>query len=681
MNKIKIKNRKLILNKKELPLLSGEVHYWRLNPDCWEKIVDRVKELGLNIIASYVPWEYHEYAKDKLDFEGKTAPQRNLLKFIKLLKQKNIWLIIRAGPYLYTEWVNKGVPLYLIKYHRNYPEFLKKSKWYIKNLCKAIKPYLATNKGNIILVQADNEIDVWSRYYEEDMGFLNKKGVFQKFLKVKYKSIDNLNRCCRTNYKNFDEVKPITKNIIDDLSYKRRYIDFCEFRHWYGIENAKWMVSEYRKNRINVPIYLNAYPSVEIQHLAEFQNIADIVGIDIYPVNEFRSQETEHRYYLDMVRYVYTFSTIPYIAELESGIWQGAHYNLGILTPNHYRLVCFSLLQAGAAGWNWYMIVNRDNWYMCPINEWGRKRLELYPVFQKIVSLFNQIKPTDCEKLTETAASYDMLQTASFPDYFVKNLVYNALYDADINYEFFDVSTGKISKKLLFYANEQYLSEQGQKALLKYVESGGNLVIFQNFPRQDEYFNPLNILNIKELDKILEPHECVIELGNEKVKIDSPLFVYNKVPGIPIIAEYTLSSSCSLEEDISFEKLIEGKKNVIGYIEKKGNGRIIVLGVIPSPSLIVAIHRYLGIKIYSRSLIKAVITSILSRDKKYFLIVTNNNLENKFVKIMLHKEILKNTKQAVNLMTDEKLEITESGELTVYVPAKDGTVLLLASCF
>lgn len=667
MISVKLQDKRIVVGGKHLPLISGEVHYWRLNPDCWEKIIDRVKELGLEIIATYVPWEYHETAKGKLDF-GK------LVRFIELAKKKNVWLIIRPGPYLYTEWVNKGVPDYMVKYHRNHPEFKKKSEVYIKKICSVIRPFLATAGGNIIMVQADNEVDIWSRWYEKDMGFLDVPGEFQKFLKNKYKNIKELNRCCGTRYKSFDEAKPVTEDVIDDFFYKRRYLDFCEFRHYYGVEVAKWAVESYRKQKINVPICLNAYPCVDIQHWRKFQDIADVFGIDLYPVKEF-NWLTEQRGTMDSVRYARTFAGIPYIAEFECGVWQGNHYTLGILTANHYRLICLSVLQAGIAGWNWYMLVNRDNWYMCPINEWGRKRNELYPVFKEIVSLYRRVSPAECNKLTDTAVSFDVLQTAAYMPYCSDNPVLNSLYGADIEYEFFDVDTGKINKKILFYNNKQFFSEQAQKRLLDYVVAGGNLVVFRDFPRLDENFRPLNVLGIKEPDKILESHDVKIHLGKEECFLRSPLFVYNNVPAEKIVAEHSSSvpAEQSLEEENKFDLLMAGQKYTVGYVQKKGKGRIIVIGVKPCPGLMIAIHKHLGVDIPSRSLLPGVTSSLLYRSGTYFLVVTNNCNEDKYAKIRLSKSLSGDT--ATDLSTGEKIIIETPAEITVYVPRKNGTVV------
>jgi hypothetical protein len=76
-------------------------------------------------------------------------------------------------------------------------------------------------------------------------------------------------------------------------------------------------------------------------------------------------------------------------------------------------MICISALQAGAAGWNWYMLVNRDNWYQSPINEWGRTKPGLFSAFQQITSLFNKVDPTTLKRLTQTAITFDPLQRAT----------------------------------------------------------------------------------------------------------------------------------------------------------------------------------------------------------------------------------------------------------------------------
>ena len=40
-------------------LYGGAVHYWRLDRDKWDQILESVKGMGFNMISIYIPWEIH----------------------------------------------------------------------------------------------------------------------------------------------------------------------------------------------------------------------------------------------------------------------------------------------------------------------------------------------------------------------------------------------------------------------------------------------------------------------------------------------------------------------------------------------------------------------------------------------------------------------------------------------
>ena len=94
------------------------------------------------------------------------------------------------------------------------------------------------------------------------------------------------------------------------------------------------------------------------------------------------------------------------------------------------------------------MLVNRDNWYMSPINEWGRVRVELYDVFKQIVSVFKQLRPASLKKLTDIAVTFNPIQYAA------RTLSHNspvlvALYQGDVDYDMVDSRFPIPEKKIL----------------------------------------------------------------------------------------------------------------------------------------------------------------------------------------------------------------------------------------
>ena len=79
-------------------VISGEIHYFRLDPRLWEKHLVLLKQSGANTTSTYIPWDWHEYEEGRFDFSGKTHPARDVLKYIELCKKVGVQLIVKPGP-------------------------------------------------------------------------------------------------------------------------------------------------------------------------------------------------------------------------------------------------------------------------------------------------------------------------------------------------------------------------------------------------------------------------------------------------------------------------------------------------------------------------------------------------------------------------------------------------------
>ena len=103
-----------VKNGKPVFIISGEIHYFRLDPKLWEKHLTLLKQSGANTTSTYIPWDWHEYEENKFDFTGETNPTRNLIRYIKLCKRVGLDLIVKPGPYILAEYENQGLPEWLI---------------------------------------------------------------------------------------------------------------------------------------------------------------------------------------------------------------------------------------------------------------------------------------------------------------------------------------------------------------------------------------------------------------------------------------------------------------------------------------------------------------------------------------------------------------------------------------
>ena len=678
MPTVRIAEKKIWVDDVSIPLLSGEVHYWRLDPANWQPVLRRAREMGLRVIATYVCWDFHELEPGRYDFRGETDPRRDLLRFLDLLTAEGFWIILRPGPYIYSEWRNNGVPDDAARMHRLDPVFQERARPYMQAVVDVTKPYLATRGGRIILWQADNEIDPWLPWYTEELGLGKKPGPFHAFLRERYGDVDRLNAAWETSYSSLADARAVSEMFPAQPDRMRRYLDLVRFQHWYVTQVAAWAVKAYRDAGIDVPIYLNAYSGVAIQPWAELESLADLAGPDIYPSREFALREDEQRKMMEAVRYTRTYSSLPYIPEFEAGIWHDWLADVGILPPNHYRMICLSALLAGAAGWNWYMLVNRDNWYQCPINEWGRTRPDLFEAFQQITALYHQIEPASLVKQTLTAVTFNTLQRGTERP---GQALLQSLYEADIDYEFYDVDRERCEQPTLLYAGGNWLSETAQEHLKTYVESGGHLLFIGVYPQLDDNLRPLNLLDVKEPPGIVSgsPGGLWLEILGRKVKSNWS-FNYAVTPGTPIVATRQTPGAQTMEELSLQMSLQDGTQYTIGYTEQRGRGHLTVIGLTPTPELLLALYEHLDVSIPSRSFTPQVSTALFRRDQEFYLLAVNAGNEDKTAQVVLTGGFSGVPCWRVqNLVSNQEstIDLRESNRLTFPVPRKDGIVLRL----
>lgn len=158
--------RSFLINGERVLLIMGEIHYARSPREAWAGLLDRSVEAGLNCIAAYVFWNWHEVERGVYDFSG----DHDLGHFLELCAERGLYVLLRAGPYCCAEWNYGGYPAYL----RNEPgitirtwnePYLRRVEKYFGHLVPEFLPYLATKGGPIILVQVENEYaNVAKRY-------------------------------------------------------------------------------------------------------------------------------------------------------------------------------------------------------------------------------------------------------------------------------------------------------------------------------------------------------------------------------------------------------------------------------------------------------------------------------------------------------------------------------------
>jgi beta-galactosidase len=157
------------LDGKPFQIISGEMHFARIPRECWQDRLHMAKAMGLNTIATYVFWNYHEPEKGKYNFKDNA----DIAEFCRLAQKEGLWVIVRPSPYACAEWEFGGYPWWLLrekdmKVRSRDPRFMEMSRKYFTALTKEISSLQVTKGGPIIMVQIENEYGS----YDKDKEYL-----------------------------------------------------------------------------------------------------------------------------------------------------------------------------------------------------------------------------------------------------------------------------------------------------------------------------------------------------------------------------------------------------------------------------------------------------------------------------------------------------------------------------
>lgn len=156
------------LNQQPFKILSGAIHYFRIQPDDWYHSLYNLKALGFNTVETYIPWNVHEPQKGQFCFEGIL----DLEKFLQIAQDLDLYVILRPSPYICAEWEFGGLPTWLLeedmRIRSSDPAYLAAVASYYDELMPRLVLHLLENGGNILMMQVENEYGS----YGEDKEYL-----------------------------------------------------------------------------------------------------------------------------------------------------------------------------------------------------------------------------------------------------------------------------------------------------------------------------------------------------------------------------------------------------------------------------------------------------------------------------------------------------------------------------
>jgi beta-galactosidase len=424
-------------------LYGGAVHYWRLDRDKWDDILDKVKGMRFNMISIYIPWEVHEIERGKFDF-GQINPSNDIDAFLTLCEEKGFTIIVRPGPQINSELTWFGYPrriledpelqarsgqgskAVLTQVPRPIPAlsyaadkfFDETALWY-----DAICPILAKHKfpqGRLVAAQVDNEMAFFFHVnaYACDFSPASIQN-YRTFLRDKYRTIEELARLYGQNYTAFDQVEPPRRfegTKKEDIPY---YTDWIEYRERYLINCLDRLANMMRARGLDdIALFHNyqhplgpggaASGFTTPFNLMGLEEKLDFVGFDIY------SRKELYDHVKTVVSYVVGTSRYPYIPEFIAGVWPW-YLRPGGLEDEAF--VTKAALMHGIKGFSRYMLVERDRWLDSPVRRDGRVREEKAVMLRRVNEMATQHRFVDLRRQADMLLlanrEYDRLEAAS----------------------------------------------------------------------------------------------------------------------------------------------------------------------------------------------------------------------------------------------------------------------------
>ena len=147
-----------------------EIHPNRIPPQYWRHRLKMVKAMGLNTVSFYIFWNQVESRPGEFNFEG----FNDYAKFCRLAQEEGLWVIIRPGPYVCSEWEMGGHPWWLLQHEgiqlrTTDPHYMAASERYLKAVARELAPLQVTQGGPIILCQVENEFPYRDQPYLKAM--------------------------------------------------------------------------------------------------------------------------------------------------------------------------------------------------------------------------------------------------------------------------------------------------------------------------------------------------------------------------------------------------------------------------------------------------------------------------------------------------------------------------------
>ncbi|MEE4176608.1 MAG: beta-galactosidase [Bacteroides sp.] len=570
----RIEDKNFVSNNRKTFLNSGEIHYFRIKREYWEKHLQAAREAGLKTVSSYVPWAWHEPEEGFFDFKGDSLPERDLVGWLELCKAHGLTCIVKPGPFILAEFRGAGLPDWFldnngtsVRMHNSrgeavssegvslfHPAYLQNLTLWYDQVLPLISGYEMRAGGPVILMQICNEIGLfsWLAHQADYSGPV--RGRFRQYLKNRFSSVQQMNELWGTDFDSFDQIElPPDGNLpYESRGDRSRDHEWHRFWRTYYGEYLRMLIRMARDRGITVPVYHNL-PGWIYGHGYEFPvNITmyqDLYGekselsFGVDHIPEFLSYRNMHD---DRIINDITSATQGnkhlFAAEFQSG---SREYHV-VTNPREMELFYKASISNGIMGWNYYMFSQGRNperkgysgdtfYWFTPLTAEGEKS-NAFPLVKRMSRIVDFM-----ENLIVEARRRAEICVLFYPPYYASELerpetgasalsfvpsairrpayfdgLLKVLQLLNVDYDMADLSQVEAAglekyKQVWAFATDE-MDAREQQVLMNYTKAGGHLVIFPHLPDREMSQNPCTILR-----------DAISIKPSGKFVIDSPL--------------------------------------------------------------------------------------------------------------------------------------------------------------
>ncbi|XP_023677815.1 beta-galactosidase-1-like protein 2 isoform X2 [Paramormyrops kingsleyae] len=247
------------------------MHYFRVPRAYWSDRLLKMKACGINTLTTYVAWNLHEPERGVFNFNW----QLELEAYIREAGRVGLWVILRPGPYICSEWELGGLPSWLLrdrnmKLRTTYPGFTKAVNSFFDELIPRVVPLQYVNGGPVIAFQVENEYGSYAkdgRYMSFVKEALVSRGVRELlFTSDNRNGLDHgsVNGALKTL--NFQKLRPEDIRHLDSLQPQKPKLvmeywsgwfdNWGGLHHVYDVDEMMRVVMEILNQGLSINLYM-----------------------------------------------------------------------------------------------------------------------------------------------------------------------------------------------------------------------------------------------------------------------------------------------------------------------------------------------------------------------------------------------------------------------------------------